>query len=116
MANLIAIIILTGSLLGMSVILFKKIPILAGLPEISPETREPIVLKIKDAIKNLPGIRNFSYTILLQKILSKIRILTLKTENQTGNWLEKLRRKSNQKNNFSNEEYWEELKKAKNGK
>ena len=100
----------------MGVILFRKIPDLVKLPEVSEGIREPLVLEIKKGIKNLPGVRGFSYELYLQKLLSKFRILTLKTDSKTSKWLEKLRQKSNQKNNHNNDKYWEELKKAKNGK
>lgn len=119
MAELIAIIILTSSLLGMGVIILRKIPVLARLPE-TPRVSEGPWVKIQKAclfvgggIKTLPGVRGFSYDIFLQKILSKIRVLTLKTEHKTGAWLEKLRQKSCQKNNHSSDNYWKEIKKTK---
>ena len=116
MVEPISKIILLSSFIGIVVILLRKIPVLVKLPEVPREIPEPIGLKIKNRIKNLPGARSFNYELYLQKVLSKIRILTLKTENKTGSWLEKLRQKTNQKNSQKNDHYWEELKKAKNGK
>lgn len=114
MPELIAIVILISSLLGIAIIIIRKIPLLAKLPIRSTEEKV-LILKLKQRLKNFPGLKSFSYELLLQKILSRIRIWTMKTENKTSHWLEKLRQKSNQKNNFNNADYWEELKKAKKG-
>ena len=40
----------------------------------------------------------------------------MKTENKTSGWLERLRQKQNKNNGSHNDKYWEELKKAKDGK
>lgn len=90
----------------MAVIIFKKIPVLVDLPEIV-ERREPLGLKLKEKIKELNPLKNFSYNLFLQKVLSKIRILSLKVENKTFHWLQKLREKSKK----VDENYWEKLKK-----
>ena len=114
MIELILTIILVCSLIGTVVILYRKMPALVKLPETPINLRGPFVLKIKKGVGNLPGAKRFDYELYLQKILSKIQILTLKTENKTSTWLEKLRQKNNQKNHH--DQYWEELKKAKKGK
>lgn len=111
--ELIAGIILFGSLLGMGAIILRKIPVLVGLPEvIKKPSGESFWPKLKRKIKNTPGLKSFSYEIFLQKLLSRIRILTLKTDNKTSSWLQKLREKS-KKNKFQeNDNYWEEIKKS----
>ncbi len=112
-SELIAGIILFGSLLGMGVIILRKIPVLVELPEvIKKPSGEPFWPKLKRKIKNTPGLKSFSYEIFLQKLLSRIRILSLKSENKTGSWLQRLREKS-KKNKFQeNDNYWEEIKKS----
>ena len=112
--ELVAVIILFASLSGMGVIVFRKIPVLVGLPEIPAAgiNWDGIFRKLKEKIKILNPFKSFSHEFFLQKILSKIRILSLKSENKTGNWLQKLREKS-QKNKFQeNDNYWEEIKKS----
>ncbi len=113
-SELIAGIILFGSLLGMGAIILRKIPVLVELPEI-PAVRinwRSIFLKLKEKIKNTSFLKSFSHEVFLQKILSKIRILSLKSENKTGSWLQRLREKS-KKNKFQeNDNYWEEIKKS----
>jgi len=113
MIELILTIVLGGSAIGLAVILLRKIPVLVELPEIIKKpSGEPFWPKLKRKIKNTPGFKSFSYEVFLQKILSKIRILSLKSENKTGSWLQRLREKS-KKNKFQeNDNYWEEIKKS----
>jgi len=110
--ELIAGIILFLSFLGMAIIIFRKIPALLTLPEISQEKKEGLILRLRNKIREINLLKNFSYDMFLQKILSKIRILTLKTDSKTFNWLQKLREKT-QKKKLDNDNYWEELKKIK---
>jgi hypothetical protein len=117
MIDLIAAIILFISFFGILVILFRKIPVLVNLP-ISEQiiSQEPLFLRLKNKIKNFPFLKSWSFENFLQKLLSKIRILTLKTENKTANWLQKLRERSQKKKEIENDKYWEEIKKIKNEK
>lgn len=112
-SELIAGIILFGSLLGMGAIILRKIPALVELPEvIKKPSRQPFWPELKRKIKNTPSFKSFSYEIFLQKLLSRIRILTLKTDNKTSGWLQRLREKS-KKNKFQeNDNYWEKIKKS----
>lgn len=111
MAVLIAIVILFGSLIGMGTILGRKISAIAELPEAPFSFNLKIkLLQIKEKIKNLKYFKSFSFEFLLQKILSKIRILSLRIEKKTSFWLQKLREKSMKKK--ENDKYWEELKES----
>jgi hypothetical protein len=116
MIELIFIIILVVGFLGMTVVLWRKAPALSRLPEPADTLSSVLFSKIKEKTMNFPGVKDFSYELYLQKILSKISVFTLKTDSKTSNWLEKLRQKNNEKNHSPNDDYWEELKKAKNGK
>jgi len=113
MAELTALTILIFSLLGMGVIIFRKVPILAELPEILPAkiNWKNIFLKLEKKIKIFNPFRYFSGEIFLQKILSKIRILTLKIENKIFSWLKQLRVKAKMKKNLD-ASYWEKIKKS----
>lgn len=107
--KLIAIFIWISSFFGLIVIIFRKIPVLVTLPELEPKKeRENLISRLKRSIKKINPFKSFSYEIFLQKILSKIRILSLKAENRTFNWLQKLREKSKKKY----DDYWEKLKKS----
>lgn len=115
--EILAKIVLIGSLIGMFVIFFKKAPLLAGLPKTTSvfEKKGNIWLilfrKLKERLKNLPFLRDFASEIFLQKILSRFRVLTLKIESQTGQWLEFLRKRSreNKTPDKKNDKYWETI-------
>lgn len=113
MTELIATIVLVTSFCGMSFIVLRKIPILVNLslPEVERTPSSASVLKLKERIFN-----SFSLVDFLEKTLLKIKILTLKIENKITLWLEKLRRHSQNQKNHLNDNYWDELKKVKNGK
>lgn len=110
--ELVAGIISFLSFLGMVLIIIRKIPFLLTLPEVPQEKKEGLISKIGQKIKSLNLFKNFSFNIFLQKVLTKIRILTLKTDHKTFNWLQKLR-ETRRKNNLDKDNYWEEVKKAK---
>ena len=116
MIELIFTIVLLISLIGVGVILFRRMPDLVSLPEQPILLQKVVIFKIKQGVRRLPGIRGFSYEIYLQKVLSRIRVLTLKTDSKTSGWLERLRQRQTKNNGSNNDKYWEELKKAKDGK
>jgi len=111
MATLVATIILFSGLIGMGTILYRKIPVLVQLSEtpIFPNFKSKIQ-KIKEKIKNFKPFKVSSFEILLQKILSKTRILTLRIESKTGGWLQKMREKSQKKK--ENDGYWQKIKES----
>ncbi len=109
----LAQIVLIFSLAGIIIIIFRKIPALVALPEVLSQKKTPISLRMREKIRQFNPFKNFSSDLFLQKLLSKIRILTLKTENKTFSWLQKLREKTQKKKLEDN--YWEEIKKDKNG-
>lgn len=111
MANLIALIILFSSFLGIVTIVFRKIPILLTFPETEIEKKEGLVLKLKKEIKRLNPFKDFSFEIFLQKSLLKIRILVLKIDNKTFSWLQKLREKYQRKKIKEDDNYWKKIKK-----
>ena len=117
MATFIAIIILLACLLGMGKLAFRKIPLLLKLPEVLeiPE-EEKLAFRLRKKIQERSFIQDFSYEIFLQKVLSKIRILTLKTDNKASLWLQKLREKSKKKKINENDNYWEEIRKLTNSR
>jgi len=116
MVGLISIVVLFLSLIGMAVILLRKIPALCKLPERDLNFGNSLADGIRSGMKKMPGIKNFSSDLYLQKVLSRIRVLTMKTENKTGSWLERLRQKNNKKNHTNNDSYWDTLKDAKDDK
>jgi len=112
MYELIAQIILMISLLGMVVILFRKIPILINLSPEAEISQPNFLLRAKNRI--LIRLKSFPLNNFLQKILLRFKIVTLKTENKTSVWIEKLRQKAKKEEKESqdiSDNYWEQLKK-----
>jgi len=110
--ELLAQIILIISFLGLMTLIFCKSSLL--------NESAMIVVGKKSEKKFLFYLKNSKYfkleffEILLQKICSKIRILSLKTENKMADWLKKLRERSQRKKIKSEDNFWEELKKSTN--
>ncbi len=110
MIALIASIIFGGSVVGMGTMLYQKIPALVKLPKVvEKDEKRNLILVIKNKVKEIEFIKDFSYEMFLQKTLSKIRVLTLKTDSKTSGWLQKLREKSKNKKVLDDDKYWDEV-------
>lgn len=98
MFEILLLIFFLSSGLTMYLIIRNKIP---ALLELSVDQAKPIIKTEKKINNNL----------ILQKILSRIRILVLKTDNKTGEWMKKLRNKAKENKVKFSEDYWKKLKK-----
>jgi len=118
MVEIVFIIILIGSLTGMAVIIFRKIPVLVNLDNKPSQVGlinevGGLILNLTSKIKKRHPLKNFCYETFLQKIISRIKIFNLKIENKTTDWLKTLREKSvKKKNNNKDDNYWDEVKKS----
>ncbi len=102
MLEIISLVILIISLVGIFVIIKRKIPVLL---ELSPqEAKSGFLTRFKS--KN-PA----SKELFLHKILSRVRILMLKTDNKTTEWMKRLRDKSKENNEKFSDSYWDKLRK-----
>jgi len=101
--------LLIFSTLGMALIVFRKMPVLV---ELNPQERKCSILgKLKQGVKKNGFVKTFSSSeLLLQKVLSKFRILTLRTETKTSAWLTELRQKSIKEKKKFKDDYWKKLK------
>ncbi|MCX6764284.1 MAG: hypothetical protein NTU58_01075 [Candidatus Nealsonbacteria bacterium] len=115
MEELIAKIILGTSLTGIGAILIRKIPLLKepAFQQIDILEGKNIFLKIKDKILTFKIFS--SPELFLQKILSKVRVFTLRFEKKIEDQLKNLREKAKEKNNLGKDDYWDEVKKKKEG-
>ncbi len=113
MTDIIALIIFLISLAGSGVIIFRKIPVLTELPasDSAVQFNWRALAGQMTKIKIFNPFKGLTSEIFLQKILSRIRILSLKTENKTSNWLKQIRTKAKMKKNLD-ANYWEEIKKS----
>jgi hypothetical protein len=100
MVEIIAIIIFIGSLCGIGIILFRKIPALKELPIEKENAREEYFSDVGEEAKqtNLYGFVCFEN--FLKKFLMRIRIFSLKIENAVNGLLKKIREKQERKNEF----------------
>lgn len=107
MLEIIASIVLAGSLFGAGIIVYRKADLIVENPagQINPNSGRWL-----SGVKKIPLIGNFSFDSFLQKVLSRIRILTLKTDSKTSNWLQKLREKSSRKKTEETDDYWQKVK------
>jgi len=112
MVELISFIIFLFSLIGILVIAYRKVPRLVKLPEASGTSFnwQRFLIRTSGQIKRVPPFKEFSFELFLQKMLSKFRVLTLKTDNQTSSLLQKLRERSQKKKFDDGDDYWKEIK------
>jgi hypothetical protein len=67
-------------------------------------------LKGSTLVKKLTPSKKFSLETLLQKILSKVRVLVLKIDHKTSNWLQTLRERAKKRSSLEKDNYWKKLK------
>lgn len=105
-----ALLILIFSFLGIVVVLWRKIPLLVKLSQ-EDAGSGGVFSALKEKVNDTSFMQKFSLETFLQKVLSKIRVLIIKTENKISHWLQQLREKSQQKKLQENDDYWKRLKK-----
>jgi len=66
----------------------------------------PVII---EKVKEIPAIKYFSIDSVLQKTLSRIKILVMKIENAISVKLAELRERSQKKNLHKDDNYWKEL-------
>jgi hypothetical protein len=106
-SNLLGFITFILSFSGLVILVLRKVPLLTELSKNAESLQEGDISKLK----NFTGLKSFSWDFFLQKAISRIRVLSLKTDTKTFNWLKNLRER-NQKEKLGNENYWEEIKKS----
>lgn len=108
MVLLIASFTFFSSLAGLVYILRKKVPLLLALPE---NTEESLVGTLKSGVNNVKAFKLFSSPeIILQTLLSKVRIFALRLEQKANDLLVGLRKKSQEESKKFTRGYWKELK------
>lgn len=114
MLEIICLIILIASLVALLIMMVLKIPALVELPETEapPFDWKETLSQARTQIKKTPPLKQISFGLLLQKILSRFRVLILKTDNKTSNWLQHLRENSQDKKFGEDDHYWQEIKKS----
>jgi len=107
--ELIASIIAVLSFLGLTFLILRKVPELKEMPE--PELsflKKDLRKKIREKTKEVLKENTHTLEGILHKVLSKIRILSLKVDKKVSDWITKLRSRSLMRNkNLDN--YWKEI-------
>lgn len=95
MLQLVAFIIFSVSLLGIVFILFKKIPVLVSLPQNGHHgiKKNEFILNIEKKIKDF-HFKFFHKQVFLHKVLSFIKVWTLKIETKIDVLLHGIRKKA----------------------
>lgn len=111
--DIISLIVLTFSFLGILVIVYRKIPILAELQETAKPTHswKNLSRGILQKLGRIKPVKNFSPELFLHKILSKVRVLVLKIDTKTSSWLHRLRERAKKKKMAQIDNYWQEIRK-----
>ncbi len=115
MTFLIVEILFFLSLIGIIGLAFKKIPELNKLPAKKVvNNKNDHIINLKNKMVEMNPLGNISSDVVLQKILSKIRVTNLKIENKTSKLLSKIRRKNHQKKKKlrKGKDYWKEVRNA----
>lgn len=107
MLELFLILILLSSAIAMAVMMLIKTPVLVKLKNVEIDPLQGIKQRGKKFF------RLFSRERLLYKILSKFKVLILKTENKTSMLLANLRQKSIEEKSKFSDDYWKKLKRKK---
>ena len=113
-----ASIALAASLASLGYVVGRKIPLLLKFPARQEgDSLREMFQGVKKKIQGSSRLNAISSPqVLLQTLLSKARIFSLRTENKTSQWLESLRKKAQEKKAASADDYWEQLKKDKERK
>jgi hypothetical protein len=96
---LAAQIVLAASSLGLVVMIARKIPALVAL-DVSDRSKEGHILRLKKKIQEVNPLKGTKPEIFLQKLLSKIRVWSLKADNKATELIQILHKRVERKNNF----------------
>lgn len=96
-------------LIGIIISVYRKIPLLLEFEKHGQKEKIKIIPEIIKKVKNIPAVKNFSMDGLLQKTLSRIKIIIMRIENTISVKLMELREKSRKKNAPRDDNYWKEL-------
>ncbi|MDD4625364.1 MAG: hypothetical protein WCX23_03820 [Candidatus Paceibacterota bacterium] len=97
--QILAQIVLVTSFLGLAAIILKKMPLLAEA-ETSDGPLGGGFLRLKEKFREINPLKGAKPEIFLQKVLSKIRIWSLRADNKASDLIQILRERAEKKNNF----------------
>ncbi len=111
-AEVIAFILLILSGAGIGILLKKKIPLLLQFPREENKNLAYYVGQATERAKEYPAVSQIlTPELLLQRVLSKIRVWSLKVESRASSELETLRKRALEKKEKLSENYWAQIRK-----
>jgi hypothetical protein len=118
MQEITASIALVTSLASLGYVVGRKIPLLLKFPaRRQGDSLREMFQSAKKKIQSSSHLKSVSSPhVILQTLLSKARIFSLRTENKTSQWLESLRKRAQEKKAAFSDDYWQQLKKDKERK
>ena len=118
MQEITASIALVTSLASLGYVVGRKIPLLLQFPAMRQgDSLREMFHNAKKKIQSSARLKAVSSPyMILQTLLSRARIFSLRTENKTSQWLESLRKKAQEKKAVFSDDYWQQLKKGKGRK
>ncbi len=111
MENLIALFISIVSGAGVGIIIRKKIPLLLAIPRKSEAGLGDLWMQSIAKIKESRAFPSLMPEKILQKTLSKTQVLAMKTEVRTGEWLQQLRKRAQERKEKFTQTYWDQFRK-----
>ncbi len=109
-SNTLLFLLLIAGFVGAGVIVLRKIPQLASLPEEIITPKDKFLPKTVERVKKVSFLKNLSFEGFLQKFLTKIRIYILKIESRIFQYLLHLREKGKIKKKLEKDNYWQRIK------
>jgi len=114
--EIIALISAIASFLLLLLLILKKVPQLKYYSEVDNSfPKEDLKSKIKEKTKEVIKENSNFLELLLHKLLSKFRILSLKADNKLSDWIIKLRERSLERTKGI-DSYWNEIRNSINKK
>ena len=118
MVEIISLIIFIASIAGIGALVVRKIPVLSKLRNESYEAqivgaKETVNAWVVAKFQKVPFLRDFSWLDFAQKQLLKGRVVALKADNKINDYIQKLKKKTEEKQKKEEallDNYWHELK------
>jgi hypothetical protein len=106
--EIFSLIICVCSFLGLLFFIYRKVPVLAGLPEREIFPIKKIKEEVQENLKITLKERLHIFEASLQKTLQRSRVYFLKADNYATNMIKKLRERSDRRK-IDFEDHWKDL-------
>ncbi|MBU1014850.1 hypothetical protein KKI17_00190 [Patescibacteria group bacterium] len=119
MTILVLFLLFLASAAALGYLVGKRLPELCALPEENGKSLQEMRVRTGELVSNSKAVHYLrSPDLSLQKLLSFLRIVSLRAEHKTSQWLEQQRKRSQRRKESASfsDRYWEKLKGKRGGK